>query len=177
MKKRMLVTVSVVAALLAGSAMADGRTRTFNVDADGFQEVPAAIFTTGLASLSLRDRGDRFEYTFSFKGLTGNIENSVGAHIHFGRPGVNGGIIAFICGTSTSTGPAETPACISDGQGNGLVVGTIRAEDILEVSDQGFPANDLDAFREAVQARATYLNVHTDTFPSGEIRGDFQRFR
>ncbi len=173
MKKTILIAMGVAAALLAGSASATGGKRNFNVYADGFQEVPAAIFTTGSATLRLRDRGNRFEYRFRFRNLIGNIENSVGAHIHFGRPGINGGILAFVCGTNALTGPAQTPVCVSDGQGNGEIRGVISAEDILAVDEQGFPANDLNAFRSAVRARAVYLNVHTDAFPAGEIRGDF----
>jgi len=174
MKKTILIAMSLATALVAGSAIANDGKRNFNVRADGFQEVPVAIFTTGRATLRLRDQGDHFVYRLRFRNLIGNIENSLGAHIHFGRPGINGGILAFVCGTNILSGPADTPLCISDGQGNGEVRGIISAEDILEVGAQGFPANDIDAFRQAVQAGAAYLNIHTDAFPAGEIRGDFQ---
>lgn len=142
--------------------------------ADGFQETPAAIFTTGKAFIRLVDKGeDGIEYFFDFHNLQGDIEMSAGAHIHFGRPGVNGGIIAFICGTEAVPGPPDTPLCFSDGNGNGSIHGIITAQDILPIEDQNFPGQSLSALRYAVLKGSAYLNVHTDAFPSGEIRGNF----
>ncbi|MEO0438075.1 MAG: CHRD domain-containing protein [Pseudomonadota bacterium] len=172
MNIRLLAAASLAVFIGTNSVVADDDI-DLDVLADGFQEVPAALFTPGTAELRLRDRGDSIRYRFTFRDLTGNIENSVGAHIHFGRPGINGGIITFVCGTVALPGPAGTPPCFSDGLGNGRVRGSITAETILGIPGQGFPANDLNAFREAVEARAVYLNVHTDAFPSGEVRGDF----
>jgi hypothetical protein len=41
---------------------------------------------------------------------------------------------------------------------------------------QGFPGGEdgFDALLEALQNDAIYGNVHTDKFPSGEIRGQFR---
>ena len=141
--------------------------------ADGFQETPAAIFTTGRAALILIDRGDEgIEYIFRFNDLQGDIEQSVGAHIHFGRPGINGGIMVFICGTAAVAGPPGTPECLSDGQGSGTVSGLIIPDSVLPIADQNFPGQDLDALRRAIRSGSAYLNVHTDAFPTGEIRGN-----
>jgi len=46
---------------------------------------------------------------------------------------------------------------------------------VLPLSGQGFLAGQdgFDALLEALQNDAIYGNVHTDRFPSGEIRGQF----
>lgn len=167
----------MAASLLSASVSADDNDkRRFIFNADGFQEVPATTFKPGSARVRFRVRDDRIEFRFRFRDLIGNIEDAVGAHIHFGRPEINGGIMAFICGTEALPGPAGTPACISDGDGNGLIRGVITAESILGIPDQGVPAGDLDAFAEVLNAGAAYLNVHTDAFPAGEVRGNLQSF-
>lgn len=143
---------------------------------DGFQEVPTAVFTHGTAKLWLLDRGsDGIQFDFRFRNLEGDIANSVGAHIHFGRPGITGGIAAFVCGTVALPGPPGTPECTSDGHGNGRIHGTITDADVLALDAQGFPGNDLDALRKIIRTGSVYLNVHTDAFPAGEVRGDLAR--
>jgi hypothetical protein len=42
---------------------------------------------------------------------------------------------------------------------------------VATASAQGIPAGDFDAFREAVIEGDGYANIHTTTFPGGEIRG------
>ena len=142
------------------------------VAADGFQETPAAVLTEGRAQLALRDRGRLgIEFLLRYRELEGDITQSVGAHLHFGRTGSSGGIVAFLCGTDLVAGPPGTPECTDDGQGNGTIRGVIGHADVLAVEDQGFPAGDLGALRRAIRAGAVYLNIHTDAFPSGEVRG------
>jgi hypothetical protein len=45
----------------------------------------------------------------------------------------------------------------------------------LATPGQGFPGGEpgFDALLEALRNDAIYGNVHTDKFPSGEIRGQF----
>ena len=144
---------------------------------DGFQEVPAAIFTSGVGSVRLTRNGDGFDYELRYARLEGDITQSVGVHIHFGRPGVNGGITAFLCEGAGLAAPIGTPLCIDNGTGAGVVKGRITAESILAVDGQGFPAGDLDAFNTIIRNRAAYVNLHTTAFPSGEIRGAVRPFR
>ena len=58
---------------------------------------------------------------------------------------------------------------------SGTVTGTILPAQVLPLAGQGFPAGQdgFDALLEALQSDAIYGNVHTDRFPSGEIRGQF----
>ena len=142
------------------------------VSLDGFQEAPQAIFTTGEGDVRLRRRRDVIEYELSYSDLVGDITQSVGVHIHFGRPAVTGGIAAFLCEGPGLAAPVGTPICVDDGTGSGVVTGEIRADDVLAIAGQGFPAGDLDAFWEIIITGSAYVNLHTDQFPSGEIRGD-----
>jgi CHRD domain len=84
------------------------------------------------------------------------------AHIHLGQEGVNGGVAAFLCGGGGK------PACPQE---SGEVTGTIVAGDVQAIPAQGLAANDIGALIRAIKHGATYANVHTDNFPSGEIRG------
>ena len=87
------------------------------------------------------------------------------AHIHLAQKGVNGPVTVFLCG-----GP--TPACPSPG---GTVTGTIVAADVLAIPAQGLAAGDLAGLLRAIRAGVTYVNVHSATFPTGEIRGQIAR--
>ncbi len=176
-KKTLQRSILAAACVLAAPALAQEGPRepapvlAATAALDGFLEVPAAIFTDGVGSVRLYRNGDVFNYELRYARLTGDITASVGVHIHFGRPGVNGGITTFLCEGAGLPAPVGTPLCTDDGTGSGVVTGTIAAEDILAVAGQGFPAGDLDAFHLIVSRGAAYVNLHTDAFPSGEIRG------
>jgi len=108
-------------------------------------------------------RNSIIEYKLSYAGLEGGPVTA--AHIHFGRAGVNGGIIAFLCG---SEGGRPCPA-------SGTVSGIIRAADIIGPAGQGISDGE---FAEAVRAilnDTVYVNVHTPEHRAGEVRGQVQR--
>jgi hypothetical protein len=92
------------------------------------------------------------------------------AHIHIANPGNNGGIVAFLC--SNLDEPADNDCPVSPGVVNDVIL----PEDVLALTE-GDPAvtiieaNDLDGLAKLMLDGATYLNVHTDDFPAGEIRG------
>jgi hypothetical protein len=88
------------------------------------------------------------------------------AHIHFGQPGVNGGVIVWLC-TAGPTAPAGTPACPQ----SGTVTGTLTPSSVVGPSGQGITAGEWNEFLAAVRKGLTYANVHSTIFPAGEIRG------
>jgi hypothetical protein len=51
------------------------------------------------------------------------------------------------------------------------VQGTITRDNILAVPGQNVTANDFDAITDAITSHTAYANIHTATFPGGEIRG------
>ena len=84
-------------------------------------------------------------------------------HIHAELPGFNGPVILFLC-TNLGNGPDGVPSCPSAG---GIVSRTLTAADF--VAQGKLPAFDNAVF--ALLTGNTYINVHTEANPSGEIRG------
>jgi hypothetical protein len=133
---------------------------TAKASLDGYQEVPAiSTQGNGLVKIKLKD-SSTLEYTLSFSDLKGTATQ---AHLHFGQLGVQGGIIANLCGDGVK--PACTP-----GQD---IVGTIVAADILDLSVQGIQAGGFDDALRAIRSGNAYVNVDSSVWPNGEIRGQF----
>jgi CHRD domain len=158
--KRLFVTVPVALLALwalAGATLADEGGGSLRTSLSGFQEVPPRL-TNGHGTLTLQLGARQISYVLTYSGLS---SPATAAHLHFGQKGVNGDIFAFLCG-----GP-KPPACPP----SGTVSGTIEAADIIGIPAQGVPAGDLGAALRIIRSGTAYANVHTGTFPGGEIRG------
>ena len=122
----------------------------------------------------LDDPADMIEYELSYEGLRGTVTQG---HIHFGQRHTVGGIVVWLCQTSTNPAPAavasSTPVCPSEG----TVTGTITPAQVLAQTAQGFAAGDFDELVRAIRNRAAYANVHSSLFPQGEIRGHIRERR
>jgi hypothetical protein len=165
---RRVIAVIAAATLLLGvvgvtMANGDSNRNALKARLGGYQEVPA-INTAGTGSLkaSVNSAGTVFTYTLSYTGLSGPAG---AAHIHFGQPGVNGGVVLWLCGGGGK------PACPAAGVS---ITGTVNAGDVAAlpgVAAQGIVAGDLAAVLKAMRAGVAYANVHTAAFGGGEIRG------
>jgi len=166
-----------LAAVVPASAYLPTRknSRVVFASLDGFQEVPAAIFTSGDGLFRARLRDGKIEYLLGYSDLTGDVTAAAGVHIHFGRPGVNGGIAAFLCEAAGVPAPPGTPPCTDDGTGSGFVTGTLTDADVLAIEGQGFPGGSIDDLWRILVNKAAYINLHTSVFPGGEIRGAVKR--
>src|SRR6266568_3381801 len=163
----------VVSAMLCAPALAtaDGELKA---RLRGFQEVPA-ISTTGSGEFrgKINDDGTSIDYKLSYSGLEGG--NVLFAHIHLGQRSVNGGVIVFLC--SNVPVPVTTPACPTP---SGTVTGTVTASDVIDVKNpanqvsQGITAGEFAELLRAIRKGVAYANVHTVTFPTGEIRGQIR---
>src|SRR5262245_48957609 len=165
MSRRLLVK-SMLLATMTAAFWTSAYAEQFVAHLDGFEEVPAAIFSagTGDLALNLNQRAQTITYTLSYAGLGSPV---LQAHIHFGKVHVAGGIMVFLC-SNLGNGPAGTPACPSPG---GTVTGTLTPGGVAGPVAQSLSAGDFDAVVEALRSNTAYANVHTQQFTSGEIRG------
>src|SRR5215468_9963940 len=181
------LTVTLVALMISatGSAQDDARLRT---DLSGFNEVHppslgiGAIFSTGNGKLALKInkqiRAIAYELTYQFPDAAATpivgTQFVNQAHLHLGQKHTTGAINVWLCQSADSPAPAavaaSTPACPSP---SGTVAGSITPAKVLALASQGFPGDGagFDALLAALGSDAIYANVHTDRFPSGEIRG------
>jgi hypothetical protein len=156
-----LVLVGASASSAQGSRGHDHKKATAQLI--GYEEVPA-ISTEGGGTFRARmDGDDAFTFTLSYGGLSSHVQQ---AHIHFGQKSVNGGIAVFLC-SNLPAPPAGTAACPESGE----VTGTITAAQVIGPGPQGITDGQFDELLDAIRAGVAYVNVHTDTFPGGEIRG------
>lgn len=158
------VLMVVALATVAGSqyVIAEGHRKEVSAELTGFQEVPPKSTGAG-ADFRARidDQARRIDFTLSYGGLEGG--NPLASHIHFAQRGVNGAIIADLCG-------GDKPAC--PGATTGVVSGTITPANIKgQNPDQGIEPGAFDEFVRAIRAGMTYVNIHNARFPGGEIRG------
>lgn len=136
----------------------------------GVQEVPSVSSgAEGLFRARIAPDGDKIAYELKYRGLQGEV---LQAHIHFGQRHVNGGVSVFLCQTEGAQDPSGlAPMCPASGRVQGL----LRAVNVIGPTAQGIDAGELAELVAAIRTGAAYVNVHTTTFPGGEIRGQSHR--
>jgi hypothetical protein len=171
MQRKHVIVCGVVVCLLAGVAQAQHRASRVSASLSGDNEVPAVSTTAGgQFKADIDDAAQAVDYELTFSGLRGNVTM---AHIHFGQPFANGGVMVWLCGTTVQPGPAGTPTCPAAG---GTVTGTVDAADIQQVGgnppgSQGIAPGEFAEMVAAIRKGLAYVNVHSSTSPGGEIRG------
>jgi hypothetical protein len=161
MKKLSIIAIAglLLAALAVPTVLAADNSRKVHATLNGYLEVPS-ISTTGRGTFTATIRGSTISYRLRYSGLG---SDAMAAHIHFARPDVNGGVVAFLCGGG------DKPVCPPAG---GTVSGVIDAADVIGPADRGIAAGEIAELIRAIKAGATYVNVHTVTYGGGEIRGN-----
>jgi hypothetical protein len=155
--------IAVVVLALPGPAVADGDDDDEFPAALGYQSLliglnqvpPVASIGRGLASYLITQDTGNLVYTLEVLDVTSPISM---AHIHLGRAGENGDVVANLCGAGSA------PACATAGV---IATGTITSSSLVGPL-AGHPLGDLIA---AMSSGGAYTNVHTANFPNGEIRG------
>ena len=167
------LAVGVAALGIAAFALAGGSGAGFNhlsATMSGYQEVPS-VSSIGTADFTadVSKDGNSIAWQLSYSGLEGAVQQS---HIHFGQRSVNGGISVFLC-TNLGNGPAGTQVCPQ----SGTISGTITAADVSPntpatagARTQGINTGEYNELVRAIAAGKTYANLHTTTWPGGEIR-------
>jgi hypothetical protein len=166
---RLLVALAVLG-LTVSAASADESSANLHATLSGFNEVPPNL-TDGTGSFSATVQGSSLTYTLTYSGLSAPVTQ---AHIHFAQPGVNGGIVIWLCQTATSPAPASIPAPPTCPQA-GTVSRTVTAADVgSQAAIQGVAAGNFAGVLRLIQNGEGYANVHTTAHPGGEIRGQIR---
>jgi hypothetical protein len=164
MRRQFVVLLALVAALAAVAVPAAGTPAASSVSVahlSGGEEVPPAdTRATGQAIFKLSRDGMSLDYRL----IVANIENLSMAHIHLAPAGVNGPVVVWLY----PDGPPPQPI---EGRFSGvLATGTITADDLVGP----LAGASLDDLLAAMRAGNTYVNVHTEQYPGGEVRGQIR---
>lgn len=174
MRRRRLQLAAVVAVMgvlgvVAAAVAGGGGSRDVREHLTGYQETPATLSTSGFGDFKAKVRDDRIEYKLTYGQLEGNITQS---HIHLGAEATGGGISAFLCQRGQATAPAGTPECPAGI--SGTVSGVIEPSDVIGPTGQGIDPGQYGELLRAIRAGATYANVHSEKYPSGEVRAQLE---
>jgi hypothetical protein len=176
MYRATLLGVILTAMTAAPAVIASPHPEKFHAEYSGFNETGAlnaesgAIFSPGHATLEVWL--DRVNQTLTFELTYWDLSAPVTqSHIHFGKNHMAGAVMVFFCSNLTSA-PAGTQPCPA---GGGTVTGTLTAANVLPIAGQNVTAGDFQALVDALESDTAYGNVHTTSFPAGEIRGQIRR--
>jgi hypothetical protein len=142
-----LLTTVLLIIITSGSTLfaQNGDVEEYRAFLSGANEV-SPVFTTASGLVTLQLNGTTLTVSGSFEGLTGPLSPvaETGAHIHLGYSGQNGGVAVTLNPT------------LSDGDTAGTFneTATLTTEQI-----------------DAMRARQLYVNIHSEAYPSGELRG------
>lgn len=171
MKTAMAVSYLLVLILLASSAYSED-SLDFKAKLTGDQEVPPVVNQIrGKAQFEINNDRTKMDYELEVKSRKKDNElvgllGQAGAHIHCAPVGVNGPIVAFLSGVINGgvDGKFKIKATLTDANiVENICMGTIQQE-----------IKTLKDLVEAMRAGNTYVNVHSNVHPGGEIRGQIE---
>jgi hypothetical protein len=155
-------TVAALAALALGASAPAGLT-VYNFGLSGAQEVaPNSSTALGVATIIYDTTSDVFDITVLVVGIGLSDLRPVGPngspiHIHMAPPGVNGGIVIDL-------------GFLSSFMQAGLGI-QYSAIGVTAGGTYGGISSDPALVRQAFDAGNLYVNIHTNNYPGGEIRG------
>ncbi|MDZ7607716.1 MAG: CHRD domain-containing protein [Cyclobacteriaceae bacterium] len=133
----------------------------FTAHLTGDQEVPPAT-TNATGQVKFQVSKDR--QSVSFKLIVANLEDVRMAHIHIAPAGVNGPVVVWLY-------PEAPPMLLIPGTTNGILAQRSFNNSNLTGPLVGMEISDLVA---ALKSGNAYVNVHTNAYPGGEIRGQIK---
>lgn len=164
----MLRSVSAIAAIIAltSGTSATAAVLVYSAQLTGLQEVPVVVTPgKGLVTVFVDTTANTMRVKAGFSGLLGN---TTAAHIHCCTPfGVNAGVA-----TTTPSFPGFPLGVKSGGFDQTYdmtLASSFRAGFIT--ANGGSVASARAALFNGIAARQSYFNLHSASFPGGEIRG------
>jgi hypothetical protein len=158
MKKMSFILFALVLmAMLPALGTGAEKTHTYKAGLTGHAVVPKVTTTAkGMATFETAMGGKELKYKLTVDG----IDNVTAAHIHIAKKGKNGPPVAGLF-----AGPKK------EGKFSGtLGEGTITDKDLVGPM-AGKTIKDLV---KALHSGELYVNVHTDKYPDGELRGQIK---
>ena len=149
--------LALLAALLTASIGFTAEKGSFKATLSGGEAVPKVkTLAKGEAEFKLSKDGKEFTYKLTVK----DIENVTAAHIHLGKKGIEGPPVAGLF-----AGPKK------EGKFSGVLAEGVITEKELLGSVSGKPLKELV---KLIKSGDAYVNVHTDGYPVGELRGQIK---
>jgi len=164
MTRRLLILLAALAALMGVVSVPAGAsshfpTSVFTTGLSGASEVPAnASAGSGFSSVTVSEDATALD----FRLYVNDLDDVTMAHIHVGSPDENGPVAALLFGP-------EDPGVAADGL---IAEGTITEADL--VATAGVFDGTMAQLIQLMETGETYVNVHTETIPAGEIRGQLE---
>ncbi len=159
--KKSTITVAVAALLLAGTAAAGNKSgEKFRAELRGSNEVPPV---TTDARGDFRMAFDDFDATATFRIRLDEASRVFMAHIHCAPEGQNGPIAVWLAGRPAGTGAWDV-------DGKWVDNATFTDADVIATPC----GSTLGELIEAIREGNAYVNVHTQSAPGGELRGQIE---
>ena len=161
MSRRPLIALAALITLVGVMSVPAGAdthfpNSVFTAQLAGENEVPVIDSAgSGFSSVTVSEDGTTLDYRLYVQGL----DDVTMAHIHVGGADENGPVAAFLFGP-------EDPGVMADGL---IADGTITAGDLIPTD--GVFDGTMSELVQLMQDGETYVNVHTEANPPGEIRG------
>lgn len=118
--------------------------------------VPVTSDASGRATFTLNRDGTALHYTLDVE----NLENTLMAHIHVGAADATGGVIVWLYPSGPP--PQPIPGTFSGRLAEGII------------TDANITGMSLLQLIGRFELGTTYVNVHTQMYPAGEIRGQIR---
>ncbi len=133
---------------------------TFTATLAGSSVVPATT-STSTGTITLEARDSTLSYSLSVTSLGGITQ----AHLHTAAAGANGNTIVWLLPVNGNN--AQAPSVTLDG--------VISLGDISPSWIRSTPRIAMDSVKALMRAGKVYVDVHSSTFGSGELRGQVAR--
>lgn len=156
------IGLALLVLAVAALPVVAGQDWSFVSPLKGADERPVPVDTNAAGFAKFVVNADETEVTYRL--IVANIDGVTQSHIHCGGPDVAGPVVVFLFGFD--------PVGVTE---NGILAeGTITNADVIpraaSAACPGGVANLADVIAK-IRAGEAYTNVHTLTWPGGEIRG------
>ena len=154
MKRAIHVGAAMMAALLIGTAAASAQVVVASATLGGGDETPILLSgAAGTAEVAIDTTAKEFAVTLRIFNIP---TTTTAGHIHVGSKGIAGPVVIDFPAIAGRLGDFVT---------------TFRVGEAAFRANAAIGINTIDDVIQAVANGNAYVNIHTTTFPAGEIRG------